>query len=343
MIIDIAHFIDEERHYWTELEQILNALERDAERKLGMREIKRFHYLYQRTSTDLDKLMTFSSETATRLYLESLVGRAYCEIHENRERSAAFSPFNWFFKTFPRTFRLHVKAFYLALAITVAGCVFGGLAITFDPDAKEALMPFSQLLTDPSERVAQEENAAVDRLKGTKAIFSSYLMTHNTKVAIFCMASGIVWGIGTLILLFTNGVMLGAVALDYILSGEAIFLMGWLLPHGVIEIPAILLAGQAGLVLASAIIGRGTSISLRNRLNKISRDLVTLIFGTAIMLVWAGIIEGFFSQYHEPVIPYSVKIGFGIVELMLLILFLSRSGMDNKRMPITKTTGYGQQ
>lgn len=328
MIIDIAHFVDEERHYWSELERILNSLERDPERRLGVAEIKRFHYLYQRTSTDLDKLMTFSSETVTRLYLENLIGRAYCEIHENRERTAAFSPFHWFFKTFPRTFRLHVNAFYLALAITIAGSVFGGLAITLDPEAKEALMPFSQLLINPSERVAQEETATVDRLKGTKAIFSSYLMTHNTKVAIFCMASGITWGIGTIILLFTNGVMLGAVALDYILSGEAVFLMGWLLPHGVIEIPAILLAGQAGLLLAGAVIGRGASTSLRNRLCSISGDLVTLIFGAAIMLVWAGIIEGFFSQYHEPVIPYSVKIGFGMVELILLVLFLLRSGKD---------------
>ena len=134
------------------------------------------------------------------------------------------------------------------------------------------------------------------------------------------------WGVGTIILLFTNGVMLGAVALDYMLAGETRFLLGWLLPHGVIEIPAILLAGQAGLVLASALIGWGEAISLNMRLRRISGDLVTLISGVAIMLVWAGLIEAFFSQYHEPVIPYEVKIGFGMVELALLSLFLWKSG-----------------
>jgi len=61
-------------------------------------------------------------------------------------------------------------------------------------------------------------------------------------------------------------------------------------------------------------------------LRKISGDLVTLIFGIAIMLTWAGIIEAFFSQYHEPVIPYAVKIGFGLLELILLVLFLAWSG-----------------
>jgi uncharacterized membrane protein SpoIIM required for sporulation len=129
-------------------------------------------------------------------------------------------------------------------------------------------------------------------------------MTHNTKVAILTLALGLTWGIGTLIMLFYNGIILGAVAVDYAMAGQTSFLLGWLLPHGAVEIPAILLAGQAGIVLAGALIGWGKPISLRMRLRKISNDLVTLISGVALMLVWAGIIEAFFSQYHEPVMPY---------------------------------------
>jgi hypothetical protein len=59
-------------------------------------------------------------------------------------------------------------------------------------------------------------------------------------------------------------------------------------------------------------------------------DLTTLIGGVALMLVWAGIVEAFFSQHHEPVLPYSVKIAFGVVELCLLVLFLGRSGRGGK-------------
>ena len=156
-------------------------------------------------------------------------------------------------------------------------------------------------------------------------------MTHNIKVSIFTLALGLTWGIGTLIMLFYNGVILGAVALDYVLAGETPFLLGWLLPHGGVEIPAIILAGQAGLVLAGALIGWGKPISLKTRLRKISGDLVTLIFGIAIMLTWAGIIEAFFSQYHEPVIPYAVKIAFGVFELTLLVLFFARAGKGAER------------
>jgi hypothetical protein len=58
---------------------------------------------------------------------------------------------------------------------------------------------------------------------------------------------------------------------------------------------------------------------------------VTLIFGVGLLLVWAGIVEAFLSQYHEPIIPYAAKIAFGTVEFILLCLFLAKSGA-------TKTT-----
>ena len=50
---------------------------------------------------------------------------------------------------------------------------------------------------------------------------------------------------------------------------------------------------------------------------------MTLIGGVAVMLVWAGIVEAFLSQYHQPAVPYALKIAFGLVELAALIWFLS--------------------
>jgi hypothetical protein len=94
----------------------------------------------------------------------------------------------------------------------------------------------------------------------------------------------------------------------------------------VIEIPAILIAGQAGLVLAYALVGWGRRVPLAARFREVSRDLTTLIFGVGLMLVWAGFIEAFLSQYHEPIIPYEAKIAFGLIELAVLCLFLARSG-----------------
>ena len=326
MIIDLQKFVASERPHWTELERLLARLEADPNLKMNLDQLRHFHRLYERAAADLARITTFSSEPETRRYLENLVARGYGEIHETRERQRRIFPLKWFFQELPRTFRRHVRAFWLSLAITVVGCAFGGLAIAFDPESKSVLMPFSGLQGDPAQRVAEEEQATQDRLAGHKTSFSAFLMTHNTKVSIFAMALGMTWGVGTIILLFYNGVILGAVAVDYIRAGQMKFLLGWLMPHGVIEIPAILIAGQAGLVLALALIGWGRRRPLNVRLREVSRDIVTLIFGVGLLLIWAGFIEAFLSQYHEPVIPYSAKIAFGTVELVLLILFLAKSG-----------------
>jgi len=326
MIIDLQRFLATERPFWAELERMLDRLEAEPNLRLSLEQVQRFHLLYERAAAGLAKIATFSSEPETRRYLEHLVARAYGEMHETRRKQRRLYPERWFFRTLPQTFRRHIRAFYVSLAVTLAGCLFGGLALSFDPESKPVLLPFPHLQGDPARRVAEEEEATSDRLAGHKSTFSTQLMTHNTHVAILTLALGMSWGVGTIIMLFYNGIILGAVTVDYVQAGQAKFLLGWLMPHGVVEIPAILIAGQAGLVLARALVGWGERTSLRARLRAVSPDLATMIFGVGLMLVWAGFVEAFLSQYHEPVIPYEVKIGFGAVELVLLVLFLSRAG-----------------
>jgi uncharacterized membrane protein SpoIIM required for sporulation len=343
MIIDLQRFVESRRPFWTELEQMLERMETATNLSLTLDQVQRFHQLYERTAADLARITTFSSEPETRRYLEHLVARAYGEIHETRAKRRRIFPLRWFFQTLPQTFRRHIGAFYLSVAITLAGCVFGGFATAFDPESRHVTMPFGHDRMRPSERVKEEESATHDRLEGQKSSFSAFLMTHNIKVSVATMALGMTWGIGTIVMLFYNGVALGAISVDYVSDGQTRFLLGWLMPHGVIEIPAILIAGQAGLMLALALIGWGKRTSLRLRLREVSRDLVTLIFGVGLLLIWAGFIEAFLSQYHEPVIPYETKIGFGVVELILLTLFLAKSGSKSSefRVPSSEFANSG--
>ena len=326
MIIDLQNFIERETPYWDELRAVLDVRKRDPLARLPVEAIRRFHYLYERVSSDLTQLTTFVGEQETRRYLESLVAQAYGEIHETRDRAGRFRPVHWFWRVLPNTFRRHLRAFSLALAITLAGTLFGGMVVGLDPTAKDILMPFPHLRQHPSQRVESEEETLTDRLRGSKAQGAAWYMTHNTRVAITTMALGATWGIGTVVMLFSNGIMVGAVAVDFIAAEEGKFLTGWLLPHGSVEIPAIVVAGQAGLVLAFAPIGWGSRVRLRERLRAVSSDLVTLVFGTAILLTWAGVIEAFLSQYHEPILPYSLKITLGCINLTLLVLYLACAG-----------------
>lgn len=325
MILDLGRFVETERPHWTALEKTLDWLASDPNREMSIADLERFHAMYQRTSADLAKVATLHSESELRQYLEWLVGRAYSEIHETRERRK-FRPWRWLAVEFPRAFRRHIQAFQLAVALTVIGAGFGAVAVRFDSEAKNVLMPFTELRITPAQRVAREQELKGRHLAGVKGRFSAELMTHNIQIALMTVALGMTFGFGSVVLLFYNGVVLGAVAFDYVHGGQSVFLLGWLLPHGVIEIPAIMVGGQTGFVLAYALIGWGSRLSRAARLRAVSSDVVTLAGGLAVMLVWAGIVEAFLSQYHEPVVPYGMKIAFGLVEALLLTLFFARAG-----------------
>lgn len=336
MILDLERFLAQERPHWQGLEQLLNRLE--AGGSLPLEEARRMHALYERASADLARLATFAAEPESRRYLESLVARAYAEIHEARSTRNRFRFWHWFLVTFPQTFRRHIRAFAVSLGISLLGTVFGSFATVVDPDSRHVTMAFGHDEMTPTQRVQREEaEQAGAAVHGQHASFSGHLMTHNTQVSVGTMALGMSWGIGTLILLFYNGVILGAIGTDYILDGQGSFLAAWILPHGSIELPAIFIAGQAGLVLAHALFGRGSNLSLARRLRAIAPELVTLICGVALMLVYAGIIEAFLSQYHEPVIPYALKITFGVAELIGLISFLTLSGRQTSAESATAT------
>jgi len=329
MILDLPRFVEAERPHWMALEKTLTWLEMNPGAHLTLEEAVRFQTLYERAGDDLTRVASFAAEGELQRYLAWLVSRAYAEIHETRHH-IPFRPWRWLTFELPDTFRRHIRAFQMATLLTLLGAALGGFAIRYDPEAKAVLMPFDNLRITPAERVAMERAQQGQQLTGRKGTFSAQLMTHNTQVALTTLALGMSFGFGTVILLFYNGLLLGAVAVDYITGGQTVFLLGWLLPHGVIEIPAILVGGQAGLVIAHALIGWGDRSSRAERLRHISRDVVTLAGGVAIMLVWAGLVEAFVSQYHEPVVPYGLKIAFGLIEALLLTTFLARSCLSRE-------------
>ena len=326
MILDLNQFIRQGRPVWSELEAFMGRLDNDPDLELELAEVKRLHYLYQRTSSDLARLTGFSARQDVQVYLEGLVGSAYAVIHKDQRQTGKIRVFNWFFNTFPQAFRRQVNAFWLALALMLVGAAFGAASLSLDREAKAALMPFSHLMEDPDQRVAREESHKADHLAGRKTTFASQLIANNTRVAVFALSLGITWGVGTLLVLFSNGVFLGATMADYVAAQQSTFMAGWLLPHGSIEIPAILVAGQAGFVLARAVMGIGQPLSFKTRMRLVSNDLFTLMAGVCLMLIWAGIVESFFSQYHAPMIPYRLKIAFGAFQSVLLVAFFCLAG-----------------
>ena len=177
--------------------------------------------------------------------VEQLVARSYARIYVRGGEKSRWRWWQWFTAAFPAAVRRHAMAGVLSVGLFLLGCVFGAVALKIDPTAKSAILPFGHGQQTPTERVKKEMEDQGKRISQARGRFSAELMTHNTQVAFFTLGLGMTWGLGTIVMLFYNGVILGAVALDYVVDGQLVFLLGWILPHGSVEIPAILLAGQA--------------------------------------------------------------------------------------------------
>ncbi|MDQ0291474.1 stage II sporulation protein M [Oligosphaera ethanolica] len=318
MIIDVDKYIARCRPQWDELSELLERRSRPGEH-LSVAEAECLYALYVQASADLSRLRTFAAVPELTRYLEGLISHSYLAIYQLRSRPA-FAPWRWFSRHFPGAVRQHFRALALALLFFGLGAVLGGGLLLLLPASKPVLIPFGHLRMDPSERVQQEERRERPLTLPQEGIFASQLMTHNTRVCILSAALGVTFGLGTAIMLLSNGVLLGAVCADYLAAGEGAFLAGWLLPHGSIEIPCVLLAGQAGFVLGAALLGRDSR--RHRRLRAALPDFLHIAGGCAVLLIWAGLVEAFFSQHHEPALPYVVKSLFGLAQLLFLMVFL---------------------
>lgn len=307
---DVNRFLGERRAEWEELEGLLARVEREGMPALGIDGARRFGKLYRSVSSDLVRARTELVDASVTDYLNDLVGRAYAQIHagtgQRGKRALAY-----FVEGFPRLFRAEWKAIALSALLLFSGGAVGAVAVAVDSDALGVLIPEQHQAWTPEERIARDAERGA-HTGDRAAAFSSFLFTHNIKVSLFVFALGITFGVGTVSVLFYNGVPLGALAMQYHEAGQDLFFWAWILPHGIPELTSIFIAGGAGLLLARGLLLPGRR-SRRDALVHEARRSVLLAVGTIPILIVAGLIEGTISQLHEPVVPYWLKLLFALL------------------------------
>lgn len=320
---DVNRFITERTPGWRALEQLVL----DMERRPGSQDlddVRQFAKLYRAASSDLLLARTERMDATLVDYLNGLVARAYAIVYATQPRSEK-RIWRFLTATFPALFRAEWKVIALSAALLFAGAVVGAVGIAVDPGSRAVLIPEQHQAFSPEERVMRDEGQVASA--GHASVFSAFLFTHNIKVTFFVFALGITFGLGTGLVLFYNGLPLGALAMQYHLAGEGLFFWGWILPHGIPELTQIFIAGGAGLM-----IGRGMLLPGRRRRGRAVREeaqnAVLLVVGGMPILVLAGVIEGTISQIHAPTLPYWVKLTFAAVVGVGLYVYLLKSGRD---------------
>ncbi len=281
--MNLTTFIEQRRPDWKALETLLEQVEGSGLATLADRQAIEFARLYRRTASDLNQAQTFVSGDATVSYLNDLVARCYLVIHAKNKVDAR-AVLRAVFRHYPIVFRRYLGHFLLAAAVLGFGAAFGFLAAYFDPVAARGyLLPTDMPMIEPGK---QGELADTGSLAG----FSGFLFRHNVSVTLVVFALGLTFGLGTLWLTFENGVLLGALAAVFVEAGELRSFCTGVLPHGVLEIPAMLIGSAGGLLVAQALIRARTWPRLEE-LARTGKEALWLVSGCVPLLAVAAVLE----------------------------------------------------
>jgi len=323
--VNVDEFIAHGRPRWERLSKLLDRIESGGLATLRLEEAREFGRLYRAASSDLLWARGQAASAELVLFLNDLVARGYAQTYPGH-RPRLKDALAFYTGGFPRLVRREWKAFVAAWALFLGGGAFGYVAMHLDPSASVLLVPAEHQKLDPDKRISDEAQGDTAGAQ-TQAAFSSFLFTPNIQGAFLAFALGLTLGVGTSILLFTNGLMLGALAVVYETKGHAVWFWAWILPHGVPEISAICLAGAAGLLLGRALVAPGDR-DRASALRAEGKTAVQLVLGTLPIFVVAGLIEGTLSQIHEPHLPSEVKLLFALAMAALLLVYLLAAGRD---------------
>lgn len=320
------HFVSTHRAQWQRLDELVSRAHQLKLAALSDEELHELGILYRRAAADLARAQTRLATThAGRELVRSLndlVLRAHALLYSAPAPEASRA-LEWVAFGFPAAFRRHWRAIAVAALLMFGPAAIAYLCVISNASLASYFVPESAI--QEVQRRAQQKittgwgaNTHYEGLMSSPAV-SSYIMTNNIQVSIMALALGMTAGLGTSIVLVQNGMLVGALA--GVASNARVDILFWavILPHGILELTAICIAGGAGLLLASAMWSPGV-LRRADALKLAGIEAAQLLVGVAMMLVVAGLIEGFITPL--PLDP-AAKLGFAAFTGVVMVAYLS--------------------
>ncbi len=312
-----ARWLNKRKPHWARLTALLD---RSGNRGIGALthgELQELGLLYRQTASDLSSVREDPASQQAARHLNQLLARAHNVIYMGR-KSDPGGITHFYRETYPQIFRATLPYTMAAFAIFLAAALCGLLLTLHDASFSRYLL--GARMSDTIERRQMWTQPIVT----LKPLASSNIMTNNLTVVFAAFAFGITAGLGTMYVMFVNGLLFGVVSAACWQAGMATQLFGFVTPHGVLELPAIFIAGGAGLLVARGLLFPG-ALPRRDSLAQAGGQGVRLVLGTIPLLIVAGVIEGFVSP---TTLPVGVKLLFGGAMAGLLALYLARTARE---------------
>lgn len=232
---------------------------------------------------------------------------------------------NFFTHTFPRAVRF--QKMYILLSFLAFVCPGLGMSymISTQPEFIHTVLSDEQLyqyqeMYDPDSKLQSQERTAMQNI----TMFGHYIF-NNTSIGLLVFINGLVFGIGSIIVLTINGIFIGSIITYLCIAGYSSTVLPFVVGHGAFELTAIVIAGAAGLRMAKGVFipgvyARKTSIKIA------SKEAFILCGGFFTMFILAAFIEAFWSP--SDFFPNSIKYSIGLLLWIAVFYYFLFVGRD---------------
>lgn len=319
--MNLDGWLEERQPAWRQLEAIVDELYRRGPKRISATDLSELIDLYQAACADLARLRSCKADPELVQSLNRLITRAHGQVYRGGARHR-WRLSHFFLVHIPRLFRETWKFTATSLLISAASALMAYFTVQYSPGVVADIMGGgfanrefygSKSVGDIRERFGHEGNP----------MLSSFVITNNIRVAVTAFALGITFGLGTVYVLIVNGAMLGGIAGAFAKSGIGWQLWMVILPHGALELSAIVVAGGAGLLLGHSLWCPGQR-TRRRALREEAVRAVQLAVGLVPAFIVAGIFEGFVTP--SDAIPELLKVILGVAVAVAFWLYLLLGG-----------------
>lgn len=288
-------FIKQNKEKWLEFEQAIFGKAKKNPDELAS--------LYIHLVNDLSYSQTYYPKSKTVIYLNHLASLTYQKIYKTKREET--NRFVYFFKTevpliVYRHRRYILYAFLLFFTFTAIGVISAANDGTF-----VRLILGDEYVNMTLENIENGNPVAVYK-SGSNWGSAVGITANNLYVGIRCFVYGISAGIGTLLILLSNCIMLGS--FQYFFYEQGVFWESvrgiWI--HGAMEIFAIVIEAAAGFILGASILFPKTYSRMAS-FKMGFKDGLKILLSTMPFTFAAGMLEGFVTRY-SPDMPRALNV-----------------------------------
>lgn len=313
-----SRFAARKRDRWEEFQRLAERASRHGLDSFASHELPDFAARYREVAADLARARTYGADEATQSHLGRLVAAGHNALYRD-ERGTWKRVWATLARECPAAI-VQARGYVLVACLAFLAPAGAGYALMRDRPALAAeLLPEVMLRRAEAGAARKAEGRGYVELSvEDRPLMASGIISNNVRVAIACFAGGIFLGIGSLVLLGFNGLAIGASAGHFANAGLLDYLLEFIVGHGLLELFAIWVAGAAGFLLGRSVVAPG-DLSRGDALVLSGRRAVRMIGGAAILLLVAGLIEGFVSAGTGGL---GVRAGASAASLLFLTAYL---------------------